>query len=52
MTDKPRLNPKPPRDDPGRRPSQTLAREALIGGTQGAGEEHTALAQPGVSSGL
>lgn len=33
MTDKPRLNPKPPRDDPGRRPSQTLAREALIGGT-------------------
>lgn len=33
MMDKPRLDPKPPRDDPGRRPSQALAREALIGGT-------------------
>lgn len=33
MMDKPRLDPKPPRDDPGRRPSQAMAREALIGGT-------------------
>lgn len=33
MNDKPRLEPKPPRNDPDRRPSQNLAREALIGGT-------------------
>jgi hypothetical protein len=33
MNDKPRLEPKPPRNDPDRRPSQAIAREALIGGT-------------------
>lgn len=33
MNEKPRLEPKPPRDDPGRRPSQTLAREAIMTGT-------------------
>ena len=33
MTNKPRLDPKPPRNDPDRRPSQNLAREALIDGT-------------------
>ena len=35
MNDKPRLDPKPPRNDPGRRPSQALAKEALI-------DDHTA----------
>jgi len=33
MNEKPRLEPKPPRDDPGRGPSQTLAREAIMTGT-------------------
>jgi hypothetical protein len=33
MNDKPRLEPKPPRNDPDRRPSQQLAREALMRGT-------------------
>ena len=33
MIEKPRLNPKPPRNDPGRRPSQAMAKEALMGGT-------------------
>jgi len=33
MNEKPRLEPKPPRDDPGRGPSQTLARESIMTGT-------------------
>ena len=33
MNEKPRLKPKPQRDDPGRGPSQTLAREAIMTGT-------------------
>ena len=33
MNEKPRLDPKPPRNDPGRRPSQQLAKNALMRGT-------------------